>query len=183
MTNSPNSGYTGSYDPFGDDNSGAPYGANQQAGGSFNQVPGYQAQGQQGSVGASYAQGYGTPPPSVASTGMGWAIAALIMGIIALLTSLFVIGGFAGLIALILAVVALVKGSKARKLGLQTTGTTVMSVFAIVLAVLAIIGAFFMTAIFGSVFGAVEQCNQYQNDPELMQECIQDSINEKFGVN
>ncbi|MFD5867094.1 hypothetical protein ACFWGD_00570 [Corynebacterium sp. NPDC060344] len=132
---------------------------------------------------ARHGYGAGGAQPSV-PTGKGMAIAALILGLLAIPTAFVIFGGLLAIIAIILAVVALRAGSKARKLGsTQTGGTTAMSVIAIVSSILALI--IFGFIIWGVVIGAgaAAECQHLIQDRTAYDTCIQNSVFGSLGIN
>lgn len=148
------------------------YGQGQQGQG----YPGQYGQGQQGYPG-QYGQGQqgqydmgqyggGSKPPG---TGLG--IAALILGIVALLTCWFVLGLVPGLVGLVLGIVAL------RKLRRTPGASKALPIIGIVLSVLAILASIFFLVIFGALIGeigpAMEACSQFSSDQAALQECLE----------
>ena len=135
----------------------AAYGASAEQG----QNPGYQAY-----------QGY--PVNSVDNGVPGkksvLAIWALVIGIVALLSSSFALGLFFGIAGIVIAIVALVRNRKKA----PECRRTWMSVVGLVLSVVGIIA----TIIFASVLAMVtlQECGQYSNDPAALQTCM-----ENFG--
>ena len=119
---------------------GAPlgYGAGSQAG--------YSQSGWQGQPGE-----YGAPPHR-SSGGNGLGIAALVLGVLGLLTSWLVVGGLLGLIAVVLGAVAL---SKAKR-GAAAPSSRGMGIAGIVLGVVSILIAGAIAATVGSLLGSEE---------------------------
>ena len=160
----------------------------------FNAARPAPGQGAPGFGGGPGYQGYYADParnapgmpggqPAV-STGKGLAIAALILGLLAIPSAFVLFGGLLAVVSIILAIVALRAGSKARKLGsTQTGGTTAMSVIGILSSVLALV-------IFGFVLwgvaigaGAAAECQHLINDQAAFDACIQDSVMGRLGIN
>ncbi|MFE6667566.1 DUF4190 domain-containing protein [Streptomyces sp. NPDC057697] len=102
-------------------------------------LPGTASAGASGAAaGTPYPQGPGTRPPAGgAGTGKnGTAVAAMVLGIISLVTSIFFVGGPLGVIGLVLGVVALVKARRTGTgRGMSVTGV-LASFLAIVVSVL-----------------------------------------------
>lgn len=111
--------------------------------------------------------GYDRPAPK---NGVG--IAALVIGILALLSGFFLIGGLLGLVAIVLGVI----GSRRAKRGLATNRG--MAITGIVLGALGVVGAVVAIAI-GSFFATrVSDCNTYieNNDQAGYQQCLEDQL-------
>lgn len=125
-------------------------------------------------------QGYGAPgqpgygygePARKPSNGMGWA--ALVLGILALLTGLFLIGALFGLIAIILGVIARgkVKRGEATNGGAAIAGI-VLGVLGILLAILAVVGA---VSLFSSeTFQNLTECVEQADDQAAADACAQE---------
>lgn len=133
----------------------------------------YGGQGYQGQQG-QYDMGQYGAAPKPAGTGLG--IAALVLGIVALLTCWFVLGIIPGLVGLVLGIVAL------RKLG-RTPGTSkALPIIGIVLSVLGILAGIFFLVVYGAVFDSIlnGECAQYlqANDEVGFQRCIE----QEWGV-
>jgi hypothetical protein len=155
------------------------YGQNQQ--GYPGQYPGQQGYpgqypGQQGYPGqypGQYDMGQYGAPARPAGTGLG--IAALVLGILALLTCwLFGLGFVPGLVGLVLGIVAL------RRIGRTAGASKAVPIIGVVLSVLGILASIFffftLMSLMGEVFGP---CSQYANDPAALEQCV----NEQMGVN
>ncbi|MUN61720.1 hypothetical protein GMA12_00890 [Kocuria sediminis] len=142
------------------------------------------SQGQYGGQGypAPYQQGQGYPGQQgqydmgqygvgAKPQGTGLGIAALILGIVSLLTCWFVLGLVPGLVGLVLGIVAV------RKLGRTPGASKAVPIIGIVLSVLGILASIFFLVIFGALLGefgpAMEACNQYSSDPTAFQQCIE----------
>ncbi|MFA9445415.1 DUF4190 domain-containing protein [Egicoccus sp. AB-alg6-2] len=108
----------------------------------------------------------------------GVAIAALVIGILSLLTSWFVLGGLGGVIALILGFVALgrIKRNRSGGRGMAITGI-VTGVLSIVVAILVVI---FAVGFFGDAAAEYEQCLQ-ENSEEFCNEQLEQGILERFS--
>lgn len=100
----------------------------------------------------------------------GLGIAALVLGIIGLVTSWFIFGGLLGLLAIILGFVGLgrVRRGEANNRGVSITG--------IVLGVLSVVIAVLIAVAFGAFWDRVKDCT----DPSLTQaeqeQCINDRL-------
>lgn len=156
-------GYPGQYDQGYQNQQGYPdqYGQGYQGQQGY---PGQYGQGQQGQYDMGQYGGGSKPP----GTGLG--IAALILGIVALLTSWFVLGIVPGIVGLVLGIVAL------RKLGRVPGASKALPIIGIVLSVLAILASIFFLVIFGALIGeigpAMEACSQF-TDQAALQECLE----------
>lgn len=126
--------------------------------------PDQYGQGQQGQYDMGQYGGGSKPP----GTGLG--IAALILGIVALLTSWFVLGIVPGIVGLVLGIVAL------RKLRRTPGASKALPIIGIVLSVLAILASIFFLVIVGTLIGefgpAMEACSQF-SDQAAIQECLE----------
>ncbi|GEO94032.1 DUF4190 domain-containing protein [Kocuria turfanensis] len=158
------------------------YGGGQYGAGQYGQDQ--YSQGQYGGQGypAQYQQGQGYPGQQgqydmgqygagAKPQGTGLGIAALILGIVSLLTCWFVLGLVPGLVGLVLGIVAV------RKLGRTPGASKAVPIIGIVLSVLGILASIFFLVIFGALLGefgpAMEACNQYSSDPTAFQQCIE----------
>jgi len=153
------------------------YGQQPQQYGQQPQQYGQQPQ-QYGQQPQQYGQGYpaqggydGRPAPK---NGMG--IAALVLGVLALLTGFFIIGGLFGLVAIVLGII----GSRRAKRGLATNrGMAITGV------ILGVIGVLLTVAVlaFGAFVGSqVQDCTQLAASgasEEQIQQCVADQL----GVN
>lgn len=127
----------------------------------------------------NYQQGYGAP---VKAPGTGLGIASLVLGIIAIITCWFAIGGLAGLIGLILGIIAIVKLRKTpgSKKGLAITGTILSAIGLVIGAVMTV---FLLWA--GSIaMDGVTQCQSYleSNDQAGYEQCITEWTENELGV-
>ena len=104
-------------------------------------------------------QQYGSVQRGPARNGLG--IAALVLGILGLLTSIFIVGGALGLIAIILGVMGLgrVKRGQATNRGMAITGI-VLGVLALIIAALAALGV--ATFLNSNLADCLEQAGQDQ---------------------
>lgn len=128
--------------------------------------PGYGGGSYYGSPG--YPGSYEAPPQDLPK---GIAIGALIVGIIALLTSWTAIGGILlGIVALVLGIIGV------RKAGRNEAGGRGMSVTGLVLGILSLLIGVLVAVIVGfavSMFGdAIRECRQFQDDPQRLRECL-----------
>jgi len=130
--------------------------------------------GQYGQQPQQYGQGHpaqggydGRPAPK---NGLG--VAALVLGILAFLSGLFIIGGLFGLVAVVLGFLALrkVKRGEASSRGLPITGI-VLGIIGIIAAVLAVAGI-------GLLGSRAANCDQFANDQVALEQCLAD----QFGV-
>ena len=109
------------------------------------------------------------------NAGKGLGIASLILGILALMTGWIFIGGLLGLIGLILGIISLIQAKKAG-------APKAMAITGIVLSVLGMLSAIVMGILVAFVFqnadipGALEACQQYQNNQQLLEQCMRDYI-------
>lgn len=125
--------------------------------------------------------GGGTPPGSPGYPGSyeasprelpkGLAIAALVLGIVALLSSWTAVGGVIfGIVAIVLGIIGM------RKANRYEAGGKSMAVTGLVLGILSLlIGAVVAVIVVFAVnmFGdAVQECRQFQDDPQRFQECL-----------
>ncbi|WP_298583614.1 DUF4190 domain-containing protein [uncultured Kocuria sp.] len=133
----------------------------------------YGGQGYQGQQG-QYDMGQYGAGAKPAGTGLG--IAALVLGIVALLTCWFVLGIIPGLVGLVLGIVAL------RKLGRTPGASKALPIIGIVLSVLAVLASIFFMVVYGAVIDSIlnGECAQYlqANDEAGFQRCIE----QEWGV-
>lgn len=134
-------------------------------------------------MGTGYDNGettHGYAPPQGTQENNGLALAALILGILSIPAILTVFGGIIlGIIAIILGSVGIRKASAivgpgARK-GMAVTGLVLGLIAAIVSAVMLAFSIFFAKDL-------VEECNQFQNDQERFEQCVDDAVNRKIDV-
>lgn len=127
----------------------------------------------------NYNQGYGAP---VKAPGSGFALASLILGIAAIVTCWFGIGGLFGLVGLILGIVAI---NKLRKTpgagkGMAITGI-ILGALGLVIGIVMTIFIVFVSSV--AVNGMTE-CQSYleSNDQAAYEQCIEEWANSEFGV-
>ena len=117
-------------------------------------------------------QGYGQGPADYgyirppAKNNM--AVAALILGIIGLVTSLFVIGGLLGVVGLILGIISL----RASKLTGTGTGRG-MAIGGIITSAVAILATTALVIVAAWFAHRVSDCNDYSRDNPQYNQCIQ----------
>lgn len=145
------------------------------------------ARGEAGNAGYGAASGnYGTTPTPHGyepepgrQQNNGIALAAMILGILALLGLVFILPGFIlGLIALILGIMgvrraSVMGGSGARK-GMAITGIVTGAISLILSALMLIFGFSVAKQLVDD--GVFEACEQYENDDEQLQACIEDEV-------
>jgi hypothetical protein len=112
---------------------------------------------------------YGSAPRQPPRNGLG--IAALVLGILALLTGLFLIGGAFGIAAIVLGVLGRgrAKRGEATNGGMALAGI-ILGVLSLLLTVLVLVG---VASLFGSEqFGNLTECLESAgNDPAAQQQC------------
>ncbi|HSK21900.1 MAG TPA: DUF4190 domain-containing protein [Egicoccus sp.] len=146
------------------------------------QQPAWQQGQQYGQGGDPYAQqpAWDNNAAYVQTTGGtdGVAVAALVIGILSLLTSWFVIGGLGGVIALVLGLVALgrIKRNRSGGRGMAITGVVTGALAIIVAIVVVIIGVSF----FGDAAAEYEECLQ-TNSREVCDQQLEEGILDRFG--
>lgn len=124
------------------------------------------------------------PAPAAQQQNNGVALAAMILGILALLGLVFVFPAIIlGIIALVLGIMGVrkassIQGPGARK-GMAITGI-VTSVIALILSVLMLIFGFSMAKQLMDD-GVFEACEQFQNDNEKFQTCIEDEVEKSLN--
>jgi hypothetical protein len=123
--------------------------------------------------------GWGAPaqPPAGDSNGMG--IAALVVGVLALLSSIFVIGGLLGLVAVVLGVLGLgkVKRREASSKGLPIAGIVLGALSVLIAAAAIALGAWVFSSDAGQELA--ECLQEAGSDPTAQAECerqFQESI-------
>lgn len=117
----------------------------------------------------SYPQapgGYGFQPP-VGRNGM--AIAALTLGIIGIVTSIFLVGGALGIVGLILGIVSL---RTAKRTGVGRG----MAIGGIVTSAVAIVAAVVLLILTVWVLNKAQNCTQYSNNSTQYSQCIREQI-------
>ncbi|MDY3128011.1 MAG: DUF4190 domain-containing protein [Corynebacterium sp.] len=102
------------------------------------------------------------------------AVVALVLGVIALLTSIFMVGGLIGLVGIIVAIVALVRNRRKP----QESRRTWMSVTGLVLSIIATAIAAILISSLALFLGDpnVQEC--IQNNPADAQACINSAVAE-----
>ena len=156
-----------------DQPTGQPYG--QQP---FGQQPGQQQPGQQ--YGQPYQQQqYGSVQRGPARNGLG--IAALVLGVLALLSSLFVVGGLLGLVAIVLGVLGRGKAKRgeATNGGMAMAGIVLGVLSVIISAVVVAVGASFLNSETGS--GLVSCLANAGQDQAAIEACEQQFRSEVEG--
>ena len=127
---------------------------------------------------------YGFEPAPTQQQNNGVALAAMILGILALLGLVFVFPAIIlGIIALVLGIMGVrkassIQGPGARK-GMAITGI-VTSVIALILSVLMLIFGFSMAKQLMDD-GVFEACEQYENDDEQLQACLEDEVEKSLN--
>lgn len=121
--------------------------------------------------GQPYGQGYAPQPQSTNVLG----IIALILGILSI--PLACCGGWPGLIAGIVAIVLGVMGNKKAKQGL--VGGKGLSMAGLILGIIGTVMGIAML-VFTIMFADLAQkCQQYDQDPAKMQQCVTDEFNKR----
>ncbi len=120
-----------------------------QYGSSYGQPQGQPHDQQYGQQPQQYGQGYGQPQQhggyGQAAPRNGLGIAALVLGVLALLSGFFIIGGLFGLVAIVLGIIGArrAKRGEATNRGMAITGIILGVVGVLIAAVVFAIGAFF----------------------------------------
>lgn len=113
---------------------------------------------------------YGTPVAAAPKNGLG--IAALVLGILALLTGWFLLGALFGLIAIVLGIIGRRRASR----GEATNGG--MALAGIVLGVLGILSAVFVAvtvaSLFGEQFSSLTDCLNQADTQAAVEQCQSD---------
>jgi hypothetical protein len=127
---------------------------------------------QQPGYGYPQPPGYGPPPPAKPTNGL--AVAALVVGLIALLICWVpVIGILAGLVALGLGIAGWVRASR--------TGTgTGLAVAGTVLGGLAVIAGILATVVLVSIIGTAVDCDQPGLTDDEVAQCIEDELTDRL---
>lgn len=134
-----------------------------QGGGAYGQAPAWD-------TGAGYAQPVGGTD--------GVAVAALVIGILSLLTSWFVLGGLGGVIALVLGLVALgrIKRNRSGGRGMAITGVVTGALSIIIAIVVVVIGV----SVFGDAAADYEACLRTESR-EVCDQRLEEGLLERFG--
>ena len=154
--------------------------------------PANYAQGEAGNAGGGVAGGnyattptsYGYAPEPGRQQNNGIALAAMILGILALLGLVFILPGFIlGLIALILGIMGVrranaIAGPGARK-GMAITGIVTGAISLILSALMLIFGFSVAKQLVDD--GVFEACEQYENDDEQLQACLEDEVEKSLN--
>ncbi|WP_293768145.1 DUF4190 domain-containing protein [uncultured Corynebacterium sp.] len=164
-------GRSDAYGSNGSAGAGASYGATGSSIPSYNGAEAYNGSGAYSDV--PFPASYEAPNEGK----NGWALAALIVGIVALLSMFVLVGPFImGPVGFIVALVALVRGRKFAPAGRRTW----MSVTGMVLSILSVI---LMLVFFFVAFGALDatgvmECAEEGADQAQMQQCMEDRMND-----
>lgn len=116
--------------------------------------------------------GYGGPPgyggPQQRGTSNGMGIAALVLGILGILTCWFIVGGFFGLLALIFGII----GRGKAKRGDASNGG--MALAGLILGILSLLIAIFIAVVLGQFaneFGNFAECMESAQTTQEQQDC------------
>jgi hypothetical protein len=144
-----------------------PYAAGQDAPGPYGQSSAPYSGGA-----TPYGGGYGAEAPR---NGMG--VAALVVGIVALLLSWFPGAGLLGVVAIILGVVGLGRVRKriATNRGMSIAGI-VLGAIATVIGIVVLIGTIFIFQQAGSVF---QECSQLEPGSAEQQQCVEENLGQR----
>lgn len=124
----------------------------------------------QPAYGAGAGPGYGTQ----AAPGKGLAIAALVLGILALLGSWIPV---LNVVSILMAIVGIILGGVAlSKIRKGTASGRGMALGGIITSVLAILVAVLVLAFFASIFDQVENCADPGLTQEEVNQCVQDEL-------
>ena len=117
--------------------------------------------------------GYGPPPPGYGpQQNKGLAVAALVLGIVGVVTFFFFLGGLIGIVALVLGIVAIrqTRRGQASGQGMAIAGTVLGGAAIVITAIYAIaLGAFF--AKFGSQFSNFQDCLRHATTVQEQRDC------------
>ena len=129
------------------------------------------------------AHGYGRPAD--ATPGRGMAIAALVLGALALLLCWTIIGGILlGLIAVVLGIVAVVRARSGRAAGtgLAVTGIVLGAIGLIIAGVLVAVGISFLNSESGqNLQDCLEQAGDDQTAIDQCQQEFNEDLQDRFG--
>jgi hypothetical protein len=140
---------------------------------------GQEGYGQQGQQAYGQQPGYGYPPAERPRNGLG--TAALVLGILGLITSIFLIGGLFGLIAIVLGFLALgrVRRHEATNRGASIAGIVLGVLSLIVPIILVVAGASFYSS-HKSDLQQLQDCLKKATSSSQQQDCqnkFSDSVN------
>lgn len=122
---------------------------------------------------ASYGYPYPAPYPVAplqAQQRNGFALAAMILGIVGLCTSLFYIGGVIGIVGLVFAILAI---RAINRTGQQGKG---MAIAGLVTAILAIVVNAIEIVVIVWLVHTVSNCNQYDSNTPQYTQCVRTGI-------
>jgi hypothetical protein len=133
-------------------------------------------------------QPYGQQPYGQPQQSKGLAITALVLGILALLSSWFFVGGALGLIAIVIGIIAVMQASKGKAggKGMAITGVILGVVSVLITAAVLAFTVWFVNEVGESSFGDLTSCLMDANgDPELEAQCQEDfssQLEDQFGI-
>lgn len=147
---------------------------------------GQQEYGQQEYGAPAYGAAYGQPAyvDQSPAGNNGMAMAAMIVGIIALVFVLlfFPIAFVLGIVAIVLAVIGIRRADKINAQAGVGNGRKGMAISGLVMGILSLLASVALM-IFGFTIaqkvmdsGVVEACEQYQNDPTKLQNCVEEEL-------
>ena len=117
--------------------------------------------------------GYGPPPPGYGpQQSKGLAVAALVLGIVGVLTFFLFVGGLLGIVALVLGIVAIRQTRKGQAGGqsMAIAGTVLGGAAIVITAIYAIaLSAFFVK--FGTQFSSFQDCLRHATTIQEQQDC------------
>lgn len=120
---------------------------------------------------APYGYPYPAPYPTAPQAQRnGYALTAMILGIVGLCTSIFYIGGVIGIVGLVFAIIA-IRGIN--RTGQQGKG---MAITGLVTGVIAIIVSALEIALVVWVLHTASNCNQYDSNTPQYNQCVQNGI-------
>lgn len=125
---------------------------------------------------SAYRTPYGAPAANVPGAGLG--LAAMILGIIGIVTCWFGIGGLIGLIGLILGIVALVKLNKVPGIakGKAITGIVTSAISLLIGSITSI----FLIVVMASALDSYSECSHLVNNQSAYNQCIGDYVDSAF---
>ena len=141
--------------------------------------PGEQGQQWQYGGGAAYGGAYPQGEPYGVQKNNGMAIAALIVGILAMLAIITIVGGvFLGVIAIILGILGIRSAKKIAGPGARKG----MAIAGIVLgAIASLLSVVFMLVGVGLVSTLVGECDHLVDDTAAYEKCVEDVAEREFG--